>query len=542
MVRLRIVMNLLDFLFWRQRPVSYRRAIGRARSRETEVGSQNDAYRRAAAAITGEAAIDFGRLPEGTPVSLGIDTALSSSLVIGATGSGKTRLVLANLLTYVRRLLHIDRDSPSLDIDLELADPKFETFDLLAQYIAALWLVADETTRERIASSVRVIDWSPEAVTPFAPFDNPTGEVSNAYVAYLRTDVSVQAGAQPYSEPQRQAAFMFNRLLVARRFPPNYRFAVRFFEDEMYRRTILTDVADLDVRAFFGDSGQSLPRQTREALLRRIQADMSFPEVRLSIGIPPTDIERLLPRRATPIILGNYGFSMALPMMKAKERASYRLIDVLLDAPRRDPRRRALLVIEESPMLLSSQNELTQTLMEASRTLRSRGVGVLFAGQDFTNALPSHMVRALTLNTSWWAIFQSREEAEWLYPHVVLSAGDRQRSEGERHRAFLRTIQSLERRNYYLLVKGQPALPVRAPEVVDPSEFAHETAEMLRDVFRREIASRSLLAASTAAELIAKWEAEVVDSNSPAPARPHAVSSSRKTLADFIRRLDGDDE
>ena len=537
-------MNLLDFLFWRQRPISYRRAITRARSRDVEADGQQDAFRRAAAAIAGEAAVPFGDLPDGTPVSVNIDAALSSALVIGATGSGKTRFLLGQMLSHVRRLLRIghDADSP-LDIDLELVDPKHETYDLLAQYIAALWLAADETTRERIASAVRVIDWSPDAVTPFAPFDNPTAEVSNAYVAYLRTDVSVQAGPQAYTEPQRQAAFMLNRLLVARRFPPNYRFAVRFFEDEMYRRSILTDLSDADVRAFFGDAGQSLPRQTREALLRRIQADMSFPEVRLSIGIPPADIERLLPRRTTPIVMGNYGFSMALPMMKAKERASYRLIDVLLDAARRDPRRRALLVIEESPMLLSSQNELTQTLMEASRTLRSRGVGLLFAGQDFANALPSQMVRTLMLNTRWWAIFQSREEAEWLYPHAVMSAADRQRPEGERHRVFVRTIQSLERRNYYLLVKGQPALPVRAPEVLHPSEFAHETAEMLREVFRREIASRSMLPAATAADLIAKWEAEVVDGSGSSPARPRAVASKPSSkLVDFIRRLEGDDE
>jgi hypothetical protein len=261
--------------------------------------------------------------------------------------------------------------------------------------------------------------------------------------------------------------------------------------------------------------------------------------VRLSIGIPPADIDRLLPRQATPIVLGNYGFSLALPMTKAKERASYRLIDVLLAAARRDSRRRGLLVIEESPMLLSSQNELTQTLMEAARTLRSRGVGLLFAGQDFANALPSQMVRTLTLNTRWWALFQSREEAEWIYPHAVMSAADRQRPEGERHRAFVRTIQSLERQHYYLLVKGQPALPVRAPDIGDPSSIADETAEMLRDVFRREIASRSLLPAKTAAELIEKWEAEVVDGNGSSPMRPRLVrsKSSGKGLADLMRRL-----
>ena len=395
-------MNLVDILFWRERRASYQRAITRARNRELAPDGQQEIYERAVQAIRRTGAIPVGELASGTPVSLDLDTALASALVIGASGSGKTRLILGLLAACVRRLLRVDGE-PALDVDIELVDPKQETFDLMAQYMAALWLASDEASRERIASAVRVIDWSPEAVTPFAPFDNPGGDVSNAYVSYLRTDVTIQAGSHSYSESLRQAAFMFNRLLVDRRFPPNYRFAVRFFEDEAYRNGILAEVADADVRAFYGDGGQHLPKQTRDALLRRIQSDMSFPEVRLSIGIPPADLERLLPRRPTPIVLGNYGCTMALPLSKGKERAIYRLIDVLLAAPRRDSRRRGVLVIEESPMLLSAQNELTQSLMEAARTLRSVGVGLLFAAQDFANALPSPIVRTLMLNTRWWA-------------------------------------------------------------------------------------------------------------------------------------------
>lgn len=533
-------MNLVDFLFWRERRASYQRAITRASSRELAPDGELDAYRRAAAAINGAAAIRFGDLPDGTPVSLDLDTALSSALVIGASGSGKTRHIMALLASCVRRLLRVAGE-PGLDLDIELVDPKQETFDLLAQYLAALWLASDYAARERIASAVRVIDWSSDSVTPFAPFDNAGGSVSAAYLSHLRTDVTIQAGTHSYSESLRQAAFMFNRLLVDRRFPPNYRFAVRFFEDEAYRNGVVAEVADADVRAFFGDGGQQLPKQTRDALLRRIQSDMSFPEVRLSIGIPPSDLDRLLPRRQTPIVLGNYGCTMALPLSKGKERASYRLIDVLLAAPRRDARRRGLLVIEESPMLLSAQNELTQSLMEAARTLRSVGVGLLFAAQDFANALPSQIVRTLMLNTRWWAIFQSREEAEWIYPHIVPRAEDRQRPEGERHRAFQRTIQSLERQHFYLLVKGQPALPLRAADFDSPSDMAGESAAMLREVFRREIASRSMVPAKTAADLIAKWEAEVVDT--AAPARPSArPKHSAKGLSDLLRQLGAEDE
>src|SRR5436305_15057244 len=93
-MRLRIVMNLLDFLFWRQRPVSYRRAIARARNRGVVRDDQLDIYRRAEAAIGGESAIEFGILPDGTPVSLANGAALSTPLAIGALGSGKRRLIV----------------------------------------------------------------------------------------------------------------------------------------------------------------------------------------------------------------------------------------------------------------------------------------------------------------------------------------------------------------------------------------------------------------------------------------------------------------
>jgi hypothetical protein len=524
--------NLLDILFARNASVSYRRAIT-----NTRLQGQTEPAGEAEARVARELGVERGGCPFGTlgrdamNVRLPDDTALASSLVIGASGSGKTRFILNLLQTAVARSL--DRHD-ALEVELELVDPKQETFDLLAQHLAAMWLTADASTRERIASAVRVIDWSREAVTPFAPFDNLASEVSNTYLAYLRTDVAIQAGEHSYSGALRQAFFMLACVLVERRFPPNYRFAMRFLDDGSYRRRILEDVADADVRAFFGETKHTLPKQTRDALLRRIQSDMSFPEVRLSVGIPPADLDRLLPRRPTPIVLGNYGSSMTLPLAKGKERASYRLIDVLLSAPRRDPRRRGLLVIEESPMLLSEANELTAALMEAARTLRSVGMGVLFAAQDFANALPSQIVRTLMLNSRWWAVFQSREEAEWIYPHLITPATAT--AEAERHREFVRSVQNLRRQHFYLYVKGHRALPLRAPDVADP---ATRSAEELRNVFRREIASRSTIAAKTAADLIAKWETEVVDQAAvpPTPRAGKAKPASPRGIDQLLKDL-----
>jgi hypothetical protein len=524
-------MNLLDLLFMSERRASYHRAISNTRP-GANADAEGDAHRRTARELGAErGGFLFGTLGrDADPVRLPDDAALASALVIGASGSGKTRFILNLLQSAIERSLLPAADP--LPVELELVDPKQETFDLLSQYLAELWLAADAETREHIASVVRVIDWSRDAVTPVAPFDNSAGEVSNTYLSFLRTDVAIQAGEHSYSGALRQAFFMFACVLVERRFPPNYRFAMRFLDDEAYRRRILEGVPDTDVRAFFSEVKHTLPKQTRDALLRRIQSDMSFPEVRLSVGIPPTDLDRLLPRRATPIVLGNYGSSMTLPLAKGKERASYRLIDVLLSAPRRDPRRRELLVIDESPMLLSEENELTAALMEGARTLRSAGMGVLFAAQDFANALPSQIVRTLMLNTRWWAIFQSREEAEWIYPHIVRTPNNT--SEAERHREFVRTVQNLRRQHFYLYLKGHSALPLRAPDVGDP---ALRSAAELRTIFRREIASRSTIAAKTAAELIAKWEAEVVDQASVPPPPKQTKARSPRGIDQFMKEL-----
>jgi hypothetical protein len=540
-------MSFFDVLFRAQRRTSYRRALEHEHARRARLAPPDPQaiFRRTAKELAaGSAAVSFGTFSDDEVVRVDDRTALMSAIVTGATGSGKTRFLLSFLFSYLDRMLHPPRGARAFDIALELIDPKRETFDLFAQHLAALWLRADDAAREKIADAVRVIDWSRDAIAPMAPFDNATGEVSNAYLAYIRTDVAVQASPQSFSEPLRQAYFMLNRVLVDLRFPPNYAFSARFLSDDAYRARILAKLADADVRAYFEHVDHTLPRQTREALLRRIQADLAFEEVRLSIGVPPADLDDLLPRRRTPIIIGNYGCSLALPLAKAKERASYRLIDVLMAAPRRDPSSRGLIVIDEAPMLLSGSPELAEPLMEGARTLRSVGMGLVFASQDFSHALPTSVVRTLQLNTRWWAVFQSREDAEWIYPHVIPAATDRDLSDRERHRAFTRRMSGLRRQHFYLFVKGHPALPLLAPSVPDPAEMSGRSPDELRDVFRCEIASRSLVPAPVAAERIARWESAVLAREEIAPSKKPRPAARRRAsgLRDLVEQLEGGEE
>jgi hypothetical protein len=530
-----------------QKDASYARALVNERPRLADAPiSREVAYERARKRLAGPHAQTFGTLPNGDPVQVRRALAVMSALVLGATGAGKTRFLLSLLLDPVRQVIEDLRTNPrahrDLTIELELIDPKFETYDLFRKYIAALWLGATAEGRELLERSVRVVDWSVGWVTPFAPFDNHFTEISNAYLSHLRTDVTVRTSGHAYTDSMRQLAYMFNWLSIELRFPPSYRFAVRFMHDAEYRASILARVPEPEVRYYFDNFDTTIPRQTRDGFLRRVQYATSFPQLRASY-VPPADIERLGLIREAPITLANTACTTAMPKALGYERGAWQTTDCLCSAPRRDTRRPKQLVIEEAAEFLKDPDaEHADATAAGLRTLRSVNMGIVLAAQDFSNALPTSVVRNVLLNTSWIAGFRVREDAQIFWPHVVADPADR-RPDSARRDGFFRDMASMARQHYMLLVKGEPALPLRAPDVADPSKVAGVLDDELVEVFNREIASKSMLPTSTAMGLIAKWEAEVVEKASIAP--PPAKKKGKAaigSLADLKKFFAGDDE
>ncbi|KAA0255640.1 hypothetical protein FBQ97_06620 [Acidobacteria bacterium ACD] len=532
-------MNLLDIvgsLLHRERKRAYEQAIGAELPKLAPPKPSSTVMEEVRGRLAGPGALTFGRLPSGEIVRVKGETSLKSALVIGAPGSGKTRFLLGLLTELIARAL---RD----EAEIELVDPKTETYSLTCQILAALYLSGDTALREAIRRRVRVIDWSRDAVSPVTPFDNAEGIVSNAYLAHLRTDATVQASPQTYTESLKQALFMLSWLLTEKGFPPNLRFVSKLYSDPAFRAKVIADVTEPDLRNYFAELDRHMARPTADALLRRFQHDLSFPEVRLSIGIPPGSLRNILPAGSPRITLGNYGSGMALPASVGKERAAHRVTDVLLRAPRRNPKRPGLLFLDEAPTLLAGGSELVEPLTTAARTLRSVGFGVVFCGQDVANALPGPMVRTLQLNTWWWAIFRSHEEADWIYPHLLVDSAGAALSEGDRQKEFRRLMVGLPRQKYFLHVKGEPALPMRAPTVPDPSDIAKRSEAELLEVFRREIASVSMVSAATAADLIARFEATVVDRATIPPPPPKKAAPKGaapvRGIADLLRMMGG---
>jgi len=471
-------------------------------------------YAAAAQRMDGPRPMTFGTLPSGERVTVRRDLGLMSALILGATGMGKSRLLIALLLEPLRKViddLRLDTHRQAdVGVELELIDPKFETFDLFRKYVAAMWLGANDAGRGLLERSVRVIDWSHERVTPLTPFDNHFTEISNAYLAHLRADVTTRTSPQSYTDAMRQLLYMFDWLLIELRYPLSYRFAVRFMHDAGFRKGVLTRVAEPEVRYYFENFDLTVPRQTRDGFLRRVQYGTSFPELRASY-IPPEAMDKLGLMKEAPITLVNTACTTTLPQALGYERAAWRATDVLCAAPRRDPRRPKSFVLEESVRFLEDANaDHVETLLTGLRTLRSVNMGIVLTAQDFSNAVPASVVRTVLLNTTWIAGFRAREDAQIFWPDVVGVPDDR-RTESAKRDAYLREMAGLARQRYLLLVKGNPALPLRAPDVPKPGAALGVSEDELLDVFNREIAAKSMLQTATAMKRIADWEARVVE-------------------------------
>lgn len=475
----------------------------------------------------------------GTPVRAAVPTLVRSAVVPGASGAGKTFWLLSMIGQLLRRAFGVGLPpgTTPLQIELELVDPKSETFQLVSLALAVLYEQATPEGREAIASTVRVISWSRDRVAPYCAYDND-GSVSDSFHAYLRSSVSATASRMPDTAGVQQLRFMLDRVLTTLRFPPNYRLTSRFFSDPAFRTRIVSRIPDRDVRAFFEDLDARISRQTVAALLRRIQTEFSFPEVKLSLCIPPDALRRLLPRTNPTIVLADFGQGDRLPAGVCLERASHHVTDTLRWASRRNVAVPKVLIIEEAPTLLAGASALTEPLSVAARTHRSLGVGIWYVAQDFVGGIRQDLTRTLTLNSYWQAVFRSgKGEAEWIYGHLAEGegAGDLER------RSFLKQVEGMPERHFYFLQKGKTALPLVTDDVEIHSD---ERKAELRELFDREIASRSTIPAATAAELIAAFEAEVVDGGAVPNAPDGPKRQTVGSLSDLLKSLgdEGDGE
>lgn len=508
---------------------SANRAYERARRNEARAAGHAAAKadaesERAVLALQGEGEFLLGELANGTGVFVSPSEIGRHALVWGSSGAGKSYglHVLTEGWTDTGRRL-------------ELVDPKGETFLLKAVAAAAAYGALPEEKREAYAARYSVFDANETRVTPVDLWSVPEG-MSPALLAGLRTAATCDVAAHTFSDLMAYGMFMVFSVAIELGWGVTVRFVRALLLDAAFRARVATKIPNERLRDSVTHLETTLPEQTRKAILRQFDILLSPVPARISFGLSPTMTRELLPpRSAARITLGNFGPTPQRPPALAKAMATNRLIDVLTDANVRKKPIPQMLLLEEIGVLVKQQ-AVADYLLEASRTLRWKGLSIICVAQDPANAIPKETVTALVLNAKWLLAFEcAREEALWLLPHMPKSGA----SEVEERRAFLAEMARLPTQHAVFIRKGLPGLRLRIRDVDDPTNG--EDRARLMETFAQKIASRSMVRTKDAEERIARFEASIFDAKetptAPSAKRP-ASAHEQQPIDDFFALLD----
>jgi hypothetical protein len=504
------------------------RAYARARRNEARAAraateTAGSEVERTLTALGGDGQFLLGTLTDGSAVRIAPREIGRHAMVWGSSGAGKSygiHIVTEGWTHAGRRLM--------------LNDAKGETFLLKAVAAAAHYQRLPEEERDAFAARFRIFDATESRVTPTDLWSVPEG-MSPTLLASLRTAATCDVASHSFSDLMAYGMFLVYSVAINLGWGVTVRLARSFLLDAQFRDRIAGKITDSRLRDSVMHLETTLPDQTRKAIIRQFDILLASAPARISFGLTPAMTRELLPaNRNATIELGNFGPTPQRPPALAKAMATNRLIDVLTEANVRKRAIPEMLLLEEIGVLVKQQ-AVGEYLLEASRTLRWKGLSIVCIAQDPANAIPKETVTALILNSKWLLAFEcGRDEALWLLPHMA-SRGKR---ESEERRDFIAEMAKLPTQHAVFVRKGLPGLRLRMKDVADPAN-GEDRAKLL-EVFAEKIAARSMVQMKDAEERIARFEATVLDRRETPAAHAAAPSATVATppIGDFFAFLE----
>jgi len=507
---------------------AYRRAVI---NEATAAGARSDTIAAALRTLDGDESFVLGTLASGEEVRIAPREIGRHGMVWGSSGAGKS---------YGLALI-TDGWSQGGTRRLQLLDPKGETYLLKALHVAAQYLDLPDPERDAFAARFRVFDVTVDALTPFNLFAVPAG-MSPSLLAGLRSAATRHMSGHEYSDLMEYGVFLLYSAAINLQCGITTKVVRAFFLDAAFRaRVILPRLTDARLRDSIEHIETTLPTQTRLAIVRQFDILLASAPARVSFGLSPAMVQALAAAdsRATDF-LGNFGPTPQRSPALAKAMAINRMIDVLNEATVRSTTVPELFLVEEVGVIVK-QPAVADFLLEASRTLRWKGLSIVCVAQDPANAIPRETCTSLVLNSKWLLSFEcGKEEALWLFPHVPRIGG---KSEAEQRQAFIVEMAKLPTQEAVLVKKGLPALRFRTRTIDDPT--ARYPRDLLLDTFDRYIAARSMVRVHDAEALIATWEADLFAGYTPPPStapgavqQPGSGATGTRGLKDLFGFLD----
>jgi hypothetical protein len=513
-----------DWCFGNAKQAYERARLNEGRARSLAAAESANATTRALASLNGDESFVLGTLPDGTPVKIAPREIGHHAMVFGSSGAGKSyglHIVSEGWIASGRRL--------------EIIDPKGETFLLKALQAAARYLGLPEDAREAFAARFHVIDATASHVTPANLFAVPEG-MSPALLASLRAAATADLASHAYSDLMQYGMHLIYSVAINLGWGITVRIVRAFLLDAAFRERVASRLTDARLKDSVLNIETTLPEQTRKAIVRQFDILLAAVPARIGFGLAPSMVGELRGEAPRSLVtLGNFGPTPQRPPALAKAMATNRLIDVLNDVTVREGRRPEMLLLEEVGVLVK-ERAVADYLLEASRTLRWKGLAIVCVAQDPANAIPRETVTALVLNSKWLLGFECGEdEARWLLPH----AASRGSADAEERRTFLADMAKLPTQEAFFVRKGLAGFRVRVRDVSDPTRRIPR--EALLEVFEKKIASRSMVPVKDAEAKIAEFEATLFEKRET-PSAPESVPQSAEravaSIDDFFAMLD----
>ena len=415
------------------------------------------------------------------------------SLIVGASGSGKSFLALHLICC----LLEQWRATPP--IAFGILDAKGELFERALSYVYAFLYRLPPEDRERFKQRVITIDFaSPRAVTPYNILASQHHLADEIMVANRIDTISEQfAGLSEMSVRMKMILKYFLLLMTEFKLPlPLFE---KLCSDPVLLDALVERSANLQVKDYFLHRFDDESKATLLALRQRLESLFICESVRLSLSAPTAPDFTTLQDGGSIVLINTAGHNISRGVSQLLQ--NLLLSDIKQSVFRRtNVRQRVVWFLDEAQEIYKSRVN-KEHMVDLLTMARSFGSYFALITQSLTSAVrDADVLNSILTNVRWLVMLRSTlRDAELLAPGLALTGrmikpGQnpfepvKHLTESEELKAKLKEITRLPDRAAYCWLKAftDKAVKMTTPLVPLPHELAGCSQEAFADYMKSE--------------------------------------------------------
>jgi hypothetical protein len=412
--------------------------------------------------------VRLGKTPWGRDLELPLDDLYAHSLILGASGAGKSYLALWLML----EILQQSANSPAARHSFGILDAKGELFEKALAYLYAHLYRLPPEARETIRNRIVIIDFSnDQRITPYNILTRKAFLADELMIANRIDTISEQfSGLAELSVRMRMILKYFFLLMTEFELP------LSCFEQLCGDSAVLGSLVERSnnpaVRDYFLDRFRTEPRSTLLALRQRVDALLISDGVRLSLSASSAPDFTVLQDQGSIVLINTAGRNITRGISEVLQ--GLVLSDIKQSVFRRSrPERQFLWFCDEAQNLYKSSAN-REHMVDLLTMGRSFGSFFLLLTQALTSAIrDSDILNSVMANVRWVLMLRSTlRDAELIAPAIPVSGNSLKRrrspleparylTEAGELRARLKDITRLPDRQAYCWLKAQLRTAVR---------------------------------------------------------------------------------